>query len=140
MNDECGCTSLKCSKAAGNWAILIADAHQRLLLAVQRKPGEAAERPVRHGQQPNPGIHNCEIAAPNPPFDRVDSLARNAPKFDLLSQMFKMCGVDLTRINGIDVTTALAVIPEPGADMNARTGRAGGPSTSCGGTSAPTAQ
>ena len=34
--------------------------------------------------------------------------ARNAPKFDLRTQLFQMCGVDLTRIDGIDVTTALA--------------------------------
>lgn len=44
--------------------------------------------------------------------------ARNAPKFDLRTQLFKMCGVDLTRIDGIDVTTALAVISETGADMS----------------------
>nr|WP_259395850.1 IS110 family transposase [Burkholderia cepacia] len=43
---------------------------------------------------------------------------RNAPKFDLRSQLFRMCGVDLTRIDGIDVTTALAVISEIGADMS----------------------
>ena len=29
-----------------------------------------------------------------------------------------MCGVDITRIDGIDVTTALAVISETGADMS----------------------
>ena len=44
--------------------------------------------------------------------------ARNAPKFDLRTQLFTMCGVDLTRIDGIDVTTALAVISETGADMS----------------------
>lgn len=44
--------------------------------------------------------------------------ARNAPKFDLRAHLFKMCGVDLTRIDGIDVTTALAVISETGADMS----------------------
>ena len=44
--------------------------------------------------------------------------ARNAPKFDLRAQLFRMCGVDLTRIDGIDVTTALAVISETGADMS----------------------
>ena len=44
--------------------------------------------------------------------------ARNAPKFDLRTQLFKMCGVDLTRIDGIDVTTALAVISETGTDMS----------------------
>ena len=43
--------------------------------------------------------------------------ARNAPKFDLRKQLFQVCGVDLTRIDGIDVTTALAVISETGADM-----------------------
>ena len=44
--------------------------------------------------------------------------SRNAPKFDLRTQLFKMCGVDLTRIDGIDVTTALAVISETGTDMS----------------------
>jgi len=33
--------------------------------------------------------------------------ARNAPKFDLRVQLFQMCGADLTRTDGIDVTTAL---------------------------------
>lgn len=32
--------------------------------------------------------------------------------------MFRMCGVDLTRIDGIDVTTALAVLCEIGSDMS----------------------
>jgi transposase len=44
--------------------------------------------------------------------------ARNAPKFDLRTQLFQMCGVDLTRIDGIDVTTALAVVSEVGADLS----------------------
>jgi transposase len=43
---------------------------------------------------------------------------RNAPKFDLRSQLFKGCGVDLTRINGIEVSTALSVISEAGTDMS----------------------
>jgi transposase len=46
------------------------------------------------------------------------SRARNAPKFDLRVQLFRMCGVDLTRIDGIDVTTALAVVSEIGVDMS----------------------
>ena len=46
------------------------------------------------------------------------SRARNAPKFDLRLQLFKMCGVDLTRIDGIDITTALAVVSETGVDMS----------------------
>lgn len=44
--------------------------------------------------------------------------ARNAPNINLRELMFKMCGVDLTRIDGIDVTTALTVISEVGPDMS----------------------
>jgi len=44
--------------------------------------------------------------------------ARNAPRFDLRKQLFQMCGVDLTRIDGIDVTTALVVVSETGTDMS----------------------
>ena len=44
--------------------------------------------------------------------------ARNAPRFDLRAQLFKMCGVDLTRIDGLDVSTALAVVSETGTDMS----------------------
>lgn len=44
--------------------------------------------------------------------------ARNAPRFDLRGHLFKMCGVDLTRIDGIEVTTALVVVSEVGPDMS----------------------
>lgn len=46
------------------------------------------------------------------------STNRNAPKFDLREQLFKFCGVDLTQIDGIDVSTALVVLSEIGADMS----------------------
>jgi len=46
------------------------------------------------------------------------SRAKNAPKFDVRERLFKMCGVDLTRINGIDVSTAMTVISEVGVDMS----------------------
>jgi transposase len=46
------------------------------------------------------------------------SKSRNAPKFDVRDHLFKVCGVDLTRIDGIDVTTAMTVISEIGPDMS----------------------
>ena len=52
-----------------------------------------------------------------PPKGKKRSRARNAPRFDLRTQLYQMCGVDLTRIDGIDVTTALVVVSEVGADM-----------------------
>ena len=43
---------------------------------------------------------------------------RNRPKFDVREHLFKICGVDLTRIDAIDVTTAMTVIAEIGTDMS----------------------
>jgi len=43
---------------------------------------------------------------------------RNKPKFDLRTRLYQMCGVDLTRIDGIDVCTAMTVLSEVGADMS----------------------
>lgn len=44
--------------------------------------------------------------------------ARNAPKFDLRIRLYRMCKVNLTRIVGIDVTTALVVLSEIGPDLS----------------------
>ena len=59
-------------------------------------------------------LHVCDD---EPAKGKKRGRARNAPKFDLRTQLFQMCGVDLTRIDGIDVTTALVVVCEVGADM-----------------------
>lgn len=65
-----------------------------------------------------PQLQSLQAHDSEPAKDKKRSRPRNAPKFDLRAQLFKMCGVDLTRINGIDVTTAMAVISETGADMS----------------------
>jgi transposase len=52
-----------------------------------------------------------------PAAGRRRSRSRNAPKFDVREHLFKIGGVDLTRIDGIDVTTAMTVISEIGVDM-----------------------
>ena len=41
----------------------------------------------------------------------------NAPRFDIRTHLYRMTGVDLTRIDGVDGFTALKVISEIGADM-----------------------
>jgi transposase len=63
-------------------------------------------------------LHDLRVHDGEPARGKHRSRPRNAPKFDLRTQLFQMCGVDLTRIDGIDVTTALAVISETGADMS----------------------
>jgi transposase len=43
---------------------------------------------------------------------------RNAATFDLRTALFRVCGVDLTRIDGIATTTALKVMAEVGPDLS----------------------
>jgi transposase len=45
-------------------------------------------------------------------------LAKNAPRFQLSSELERITGVDLTRIDGIDVMVAQTVISEVGLDMS----------------------
>jgi transposase len=62
-------------------------------------------------------LQRLHITEVEPDKGKKRSKARNAPKFDLRTRLFQMCGVDLTRIDGIDVTTALVVVSEIGTDM-----------------------
>ena len=42
---------------------------------------------------------------------------KNAPRFDVQGQLYRMTGVDLTCIDGVDAYTALKVVSEIGTDM-----------------------
>src|SRR5207245_1703932 len=42
----------------------------------------------------------------------------NAPRFDLRSELYRISGIDLTRIDGINVMTAQTIIAEVGLDMS----------------------
>jgi len=55
---------------------------------------------------------------PGPSKRRRCSKVKNAPKFDVRTYLFRICGVDLTAIDGIDTTTALKVIAEIGPDLS----------------------
>ena len=45
--------------------------------------------------------------------------SRNAPEFDLRSELYRLTGIDWAQVNGIDVLTAQTVITEAGADLSA---------------------
>ena len=45
--------------------------------------------------------------------------SRNAPAFDLRTELYRITGIDWSQINGIDVLTAQTVISEAGADWSA---------------------
>jgi transposase len=49
---------------------------------------------------------------------RLKKKRANKPRFDLREGLFRMTGTDLTRIDAIDVMTAMTVISETGYDMS----------------------
>ena len=51
-------------------------------------------------------------------YSKARSRKKNEPQFDLRSYLVGMCGVDLTRIDGIEVTTALKIMAEVGPDLS----------------------
>jgi transposase len=67
---------------------------EQKLLALARHDGEAPAQGKRKGR------------------------AKNAPNFDARTALFRVCGVDLTRIDGIDVGTAMKIIAEIGPDLS----------------------
>ncbi len=63
-------------------------------------------------------LRSLQVRQDTPAKGKKKSRTRNAPKIDLRTQLFQMCGVDLTRIDGINVTTAMTLLSEVGADMS----------------------
>jgi transposase len=45
--------------------------------------------------------------------------SKNAPQFDLRTELYRITGIDWSQINGVDVLTAQTVIAEAGVDLSA---------------------
>src|SRR6266851_9469055 len=50
--------------------------------------------------------------------ERLKKKKGNKPQFDLRAELFRISGTDLTRIDGIDVMTAMTILSEGGWDMS----------------------
>ena len=59
-----------------------------------------------------PPIEQTQKSKSKPPA------AKNAPRFDLAGELQRVTGVDLTRIDGIDVMVAQTIVSEVGLDMS----------------------
>lgn len=100
---------------AGNWreehlfclaqVLKLFDTYQALI-------GEADARIEALLAQMHP--HGAGELAPHKNKGRT----KNAPRFDARGALFRWAGVDLTRIGGIDVSTALKVLAELGTDLS----------------------
>jgi transposase len=58
-------------------------------------------------------------AQPLGPKPKGKTRSRNAPQFDLRTELYRITGIDWTQVNGMDVLTAQTVIVEAGADLSA---------------------
>ena len=64
---------------------------------------EVVEEPAKGSQQPR----------------KSKPRSKNQPRFDLGSELHRVFGVDLTRIDGINVMTAQVILAELGPDLSA---------------------
>ena len=55
---------------------------------------------------------------PLPPKSRKSKRKANAPRFDVRTPLYRMAGVDLTALEGIEEETALVILSEIGTDMS----------------------
>ncbi len=98
----------------GNWreehlfalkqAVALYDAYSAQLAECDRQLESMLAALARHSREPGKAKRRAR--------------AKNAPRFDMRTYLFQLCGVDLTQINGIDVTTAFKVLAEVGADLS----------------------
>lgn len=98
----------------GNWreehlfalkqAVALYDAYAGQLAECDRQLEAMLAKLARHSGQPGKAKRRAR--------------AKNAPRFDMRTYLFQLCGVDLTQIDGIDVTTAFKVLAEVGADLS----------------------
>lgn len=100
----------------GNWreehlfslrqALALFDAYQEQIAACDAQTDDYLGTFTSHTEDPPP-------AQPG----RKPQRSRNGPDFDVKSHLYRITGVDLTRVDGIDTNTALKLISEIGLDM-----------------------
>ena len=80
----------------------------------QGKIAECDERIEAHLKT----FDDCSDGTPVAKDPKKKRQQHNAPHFDLQTYLYRMTGVDLAKINGVDAYTALKVISEIGLDMS----------------------
>jgi len=98
----------------GNWreehlfclaqSLKLFDTHQALIEETDAKIEMLLARMHRHAGELTP--------------NKNKGRTKNAPRFDVRGALYAWAGVDLTRIGGIDVSTALKILAELGTDLS----------------------
>lgn len=103
----------------GNWRaeLLFVLRQQVELYGVYQKKIAACDLQLRQHLQSLGGKLDLRTQ-PLGPRPQGKRASRNAPKFDLRSDLHRITGIDWAQVNGIDVLTAQTVMAEAGADLH----------------------
>ena len=88
------------------------DCDRQLKSFLASLPARTLDRPSQSGDAPAATTPQEKKARKTP------KARRNQPTIDLKTELKRICGVDLTSIDGIDVITAQTILSEVGADMS----------------------
>jgi len=106
----------------GNWRpelIFILQQEMEMYDTYQRRISECDQQLQKHLASFADHLHNPvqQSARGKAKVKKAKPAAKNAPQFDLRSELERITGVDLTRIDGIDVMGSQTIISEIGLDM-----------------------
>jgi transposase len=87
----------------------IEECDEKLALYLASLPTRTLEHPAQFDAAPQSIVRKRKKA--KQPSD-------NAPRMDLTAELIRICGVDLTSIDGVNVITAFTMISEVGTDMS----------------------
>jgi transposase len=104
----------------GNWReeLLFILRQEVELYAVYQQKIADCDRQLRHHLE-SFGSKVDLSSSPLGPKPKGKKGSKNAPQFDLRTELYRITGIDWAQINGIDVLTAQTVITEAGADLKA---------------------
>jgi transposase len=66
-----------------------------------------------------PPVHDDDNLPPLDPSDKRNSHSKNGPHYDVRRQLYRLLGVDVVAITGLNASTVQTILTETGTDMNA---------------------
>jgi len=79
--------------------------------------GQAWDQHIEHQYSAIKPTFDDELP-PLPPDPKVNSHSKNAPTFDVRPQLYRLTGIDLTVVDGLDDSSAQTILAEIGTDMS----------------------
>ena len=104
----------------GNWRselVFVLQQEIDMYDAYQRRITECDQQLQKHLAGFSDRVNRALAASPEGQAKKKKPAARHTPKFDLGSELQRITGVDLTRIDGIDVMVSQTLLSEVGLDM-----------------------